>query len=418
MTLRSFFSIFYLAPIIWANSPETVEFPHFKKAPHEYASRTPTDAFSRIKDRIQSGTVKLDHSSPKAYLTSLLESLGISPSTQTLVFSTTSLQLSRISPSNPRSIYFNEDVYIGWVPGGKIEVLGIDPNWGAMTYIFDVPRPGSPPSPIQRATRCMNCHASPDIGGYPGLLVSSVVPGPGGGSLDSFRQEETGHGVALENRFGGWHLTGKHNISKHWGNLTGTLSPQGMTKFPNEPGQRFSLTRYPVPTSDVLAHLLLEHQIGFVNRFISATYRVRAVLAGSVPALGEKEIPGFLQREAKGLVSYLLFADEVSLADKGIVGDSTLVRDFSSKSRKASDGSSLRDFDLRSRMFRFRCSYMIYSASFRGLPSRLKEHVFLELDRALSPKLDLREYSYLPAAEKLSIRRILRETMPTLPEGW
>ena len=418
MRLRSLFCIFCLPTFIWANSPETIEFPHFKKAPHEYSTRTPADAFSQIKDGIQTGAVKLDHSSSKAYLISLLRSLGISPSTQTLVFSTTSLQLSRISPSNPRSIYFNEDIYLGWVPGGKIEVLGIDPDWGAITYIFDVPRPGSPPSPILRATRCMNCHASPDIGGYPGLLVSSVVPGPGGGSLDSFRQEETGHGVALEDRFGGWHLTGKHNITKHWGNLTGTLSPKGMTKFPNEPGQRFSLARYPVPTSDVLAHLLFEHQVGFVNRFIAATYRARAVLSGSVPEIGEKDTPGFLEREAKGLVVYLLFADEVSLEDKEIDGDSDLVRDFRRKSKKASDGSSLRDFDLQSRIFRFRCSYMIYSASFSGLPASLKQRVFVELDRALSPKLDLPEYSYLPDEEKLSIRKILKETLTSLPKGW
>ena len=30
-----------------------------------------------------------------------------------LVFSTTSLQLSLISPSNPRALYFGEDMYLG-----------------------------------------------------------------------------------------------------------------------------------------------------------------------------------------------------------------------------------------------------------------------------------------------------------------
>ena len=264
----------------------------------------------------------------------------------------------------------------------------------------------------------MNCHASQDIGGAPGLLVSSVVPGPGGGSLDSFRQGMTGHDVPFSERFGGWHLTGKHHIKRHWGNLTGTLSPAGLKKIPNEPGQRFPLDRYPVPTSDVLAHLLLEHQIGFVNRFVSATYRTRAALAGSVAELGEKELPGFLEREANDLVRYLLFADEAKLPGDGIGGDSVLKSAFMKQRRKASDGSSLRDFDLATRLFRYRCSYMVYSASFHGLPSRLKDRVFDQLDRALSTRLPSPAFAFLPLAEKKSIRKILRETLSDLPEGW
>ncbi len=395
-----------------------IEFPNFREPPHEYPKQTPKDSFSLLKDSIQSGKIRLDHSSSKAYLESFLNALEISSSTQTLVFSTTSLQLSRISPSNPRAIYFGDDIYVGWVPGGKIEVIGIDPKWGAITYIFDIPRSGSPPSMIQRATRCMNCHASQDIGGAPGLLVSSVVPGPGGGSLDSFRQGMTGHDVPFSERFGGWHLTGKHHIKRHWGNLTGTLSPAGLKKIPNEPGQRFPLDRYPVPTSDVLAHLLLEHQIGFVNRFVSATYRTRAALAGSVAELGEKELPGFLDREANVLVRYLLFADEAKLPGNGIGGDSVLKSAFMKHRRKASDGSSLRDFDLATRLFRYRCSYMVYSASFHGLPSRLKDRVFDQLDRALHTRLTSTAFAFLPLAEKKSIRKILRETLSDLPEGW
>ncbi|MFP6886034.1 MAG: hypothetical protein VB997_00680, partial [Opitutales bacterium] len=386
--------------------------------PHEYLKRTPNDRFTRIKDAIQTGKITLDHSNQKTYVLSLLRTLGISPGTQTLVFSTTSLQLSRISPANPRAIYFSDDLYLGWVPGGKIEVIGIDPDWGSITYIFEVPRPGSPPSLIQRATRCMNCHASQEIGGAPGLLISSVVPGPGGGSLDSFRQGRTGHGVPLRERFGGWHLTGKHGIKRHWGNLTGTLSPAGLKKIANEPGQRFRLDRYPVSTSDILAHLLLEHQVGFVNRFVAATYRTRAVLAGSVPEIGEKELPKFLEREANGLVRYLLFADEAKLTGVGVEGDSLLKANFLKTRHKASDGSSLKDFDLSTRLFRHRCSYMIYSASFAGLPPSLKAQLLDQLGLALDPDMNNPSFAYLPPSEKRSIRKILRETFPGLPKNW
>ena len=395
-----------------------VEFPHFKEPPHEYLKRTPNDRFTKLKADIETGKVRLDHTNPKAYLISLLQTLGISPFTQTLVFSTTSLQLSRISPENPRAIYFNEDIYVGWVPGGKIEVIGIDPKWGAITYIFEIPRPKSPPPLIQRATRCMNCHASGEIGGAPGLLVSSVVPGPGGGSLDAFRQGKSGHDVPFHERFGGWHVTGRHGITKHWGNLTGTLSSAGLKTIPNKPGQRFPLDRYPVPTSDILAHLLLEHQVGFVNRVVSATYRARAVLAGAVPSIGDSDAPTFLDREANSLVRYLLFADEAKFPVAGVDGDPLLQKDFSKNRRQNKMGFSLKDLDLSTRLFRFRCSYMIYSDSFSGLPLELKTRVFHQLEQVLSTEANSTDFAYLPISEKRTIRSILSETLSGLPKDW
>tara|TARA_B100001094_G_C18174722_1_gene797247 strand:+ start:667 stop:1935 length:1269 start_codon:yes stop_codon:yes gene_type:complete len=395
-----------------------VVFPHFKEPPHEYQKRIPTDRFSKLKVDIETGKVHLDQTDPKAYLLSLLRTLGISPFTQTLVFSTTSLQLSRISPENPRAIYFNEDIYVGWVPGGKIEVIGMDPQWGAITYMFEIPRPKSPPSLIQRSTRCMNCHASSDIGGAPGLLISSVVPGPGGGSLDAFRQENSGHEVPFSERFGGWHVTGKHGITKHWGNITGTLSPAGLKTIPNKPGQRFQLARYPVRTSDILAHLLFEHQVGFVNRVVSAAYRARAVLAGAVPSIGDSDAHTFLDEEANSLVRYLLFADEAKFPAAGVEGYPLLLKDFSKNNRQNKMGFSLKDLDLSTRLFRFRCSYMIYSDSFAGLPQELKMRVFHQLDQALSIETASPHFAYLPLAEKRTIRSILRETLSGLPKDW
>jgi hypothetical protein len=395
-----------------------VEFPHFKEPPHEYQKRTPSDRFTKLKANIETGKVRLDHTNAKANLVSLLRALGISPFTQTLVFSTTSLQLSRISPENPRAIYFNEDIYVGWVPGGKVEVIGIDPQWGAITYMFEIPRPKSPPSPIQRATRCMNCHSSGDIGGAPGLLISSVVPGPGGGSLDAFRQGKSGHEVPFNERFGGWHVTGRHGITKHWGNLTGTLSPAGLKTIPNKPGQRFPLDRYPVPTSDILAHLLFEHQVGFVNRVVSSTYRTRAVLAGSVPSIGDSDAHTFLDKEANSLVRYLLFADEAKFPAAGVDGYPLLLKDFSKNRRQNKMGFSLKDLDLSTRLFRFRCSYMIYSDSFAGLPQELKTRVFHKLDQALSIETDSPHFAYLPILEKRTIRSILGETLSGLPKDW
>ena len=199
---------------------------------------------------------------------------GIPVSSQMLVFSTTSLQLRFISPANPRAIYFSDDVYVGYIPGGRLEVVALDPELGGIFYIFDIPREKGAIR-FERSERCMNCHVSDDTGHVPGLVIKSVVPGPGGGSLDAFRGGQSGHGIPFSERFGGWHVTGQHGITNHWGNLTGRMTGGQITTLSNLPGSRFRFEKYPVATSDILPQLLHEHQAGFVNRLLEASYRAR-----------------------------------------------------------------------------------------------------------------------------------------------
>ena len=68
------------------------------------------DAVARLQRQINSGEIKLEYSEKSGYLESLLKALRVPVSSQGLVFSKTSFQLHRISPSNPRAIYFNDDV--------------------------------------------------------------------------------------------------------------------------------------------------------------------------------------------------------------------------------------------------------------------------------------------------------------------
>jgi hypothetical protein len=98
--------------------------------PHDYWTRPLKDPFTAFKQGLESGDVRLDPTNELAFLSGVLKVLKIPVSSQMLVFSTTSLQLSLISPSNPRAIYFNEDVYIGFIPRGKIEVVSLDPDLG------------------------------------------------------------------------------------------------------------------------------------------------------------------------------------------------------------------------------------------------------------------------------------------------
>lgn len=393
-----------------------LEYDEIAAAPHHYWQRTPQDRFTKLKADFESGRIPLDRTSGKAFVVSVLEALGIPVSSQMLVFSTTSLQLSLISPSNPRALYFNEDIYLGYVPGGRIEIVSLDPELGGIFYIFDIPR-DERPLRIERSERCMNCHAGEDTGRVPGLVIKSVVPGSSGGSLIAYRQTQTGHGIPFDQRFGGWHVTGKHGVTNHWGNLTGRFINGEIVKATNAPGVRFNWDKFPAGTSDILPQLLHEHQAGFVNRVVEGAYRARTALHANGGTLSEAQAKE-LDEQAELIARYLLFADEAPLPPGGVEGDSAYKADFLRTRRATKEGLSLKDFDLRTRLFAHRCSYMIYSPVFSGLPVGMKERVYRRLKAALSQDEPDKAYAYLPAAEKQAIRSILKATLFDLPAGW
>src|SRR4030095_2260532 len=80
-----------------------------------YRSAGVNDAVTQLQQRINSGEIKLDYSEKNGYLESVLKQLRVPVSSQGLVFSKTSFRLHRISPNNPRAIFFNDEVYVGWV---------------------------------------------------------------------------------------------------------------------------------------------------------------------------------------------------------------------------------------------------------------------------------------------------------------
>jgi hypothetical protein len=388
--------------------------PDLDSEPHRYFQRTAVDRFSRRIPELAAGGLPLDRSSERAFLKSLLRALDIPESSQLLVFSNTSLQLSLINPDNPRALYFSDDLYLGYVPGGKIEVATLDAELGAVFYIFDIPRSDSRVV-VERARRCMNCHANEDTLKVPGLSVKSVAPGPGGGSLDTFHPGQSGHTQPLAERFGGWYVTGTGGFDGHWGNRMGRLYQGELSATPLEPGTRFSFERYPVGTSDLLAHLLHEHQVGGVNRLIRAQYRFRELRhrnGGSVP----QALPPDLETELADLLSYLLFAQEAPLPASGIPGNPALREGFA-RNRKVVDGHSLKDLDLRTRLLRFRCSYLVHTPFFEGLDADLRRRILRDLDHALSPEKRNAASRHLSDSEAAVIRTILRATVPGFPNG-
>ena len=384
----------------------------FTKAPHDYWTRPVTDRFSLLKEDLASGKIALDRSSEKAFVMDLLEVLKVPASSQMLLFSATSLQLSLISTRNPRALYFTDDLYVGWMPGGKVEIVSLDPVLGGIYYIFEVPRSSSNGTlRVERSNRCMNCHGAADSGWVPGLVLSSVIPGPNGGSLIGYRQEMLGHGVPLSERMGGWLVTGTGNWRGHRGNQTGTLYAGKLTTSPLPFGQTFDVNRYPAATSDLLPHLLHEHQAGFITVALEAGYRARAALhdgGGLVPAGREAE----LDKAAEALVRYLLFTDEVKLPPGGVTGEETFRKDFAATGGPDAAGRSLRDLELNTHLLKHRCSYMIYSPVFTGLVPEMKTRVLRRLETALRTGVRDELSRSMTGAEKEAIRGILNATLP------
>jgi len=369
---------------------------------HEYDTRPVNDRFTQLLASWDAGRVDIDLSGDLPFLQSLLKELDVPVSSQMLVFTATSLQKGLISARNPRALYFNDDTYVGFVPRGRIEVISLDPTLGGVFFIFDRLQPGRRPI-VRRSSECMNCHAPRHMDNIPGLVVESVIPGMTGGGERAFRREQSGHAIPLADRFGGWHLTGLGpSMPHHWGNQLLIRKNGEASEVPNPPGERCDLSRYPLPTSDLLAQLIHEHQVGFVNRALQAGYRWReleAENAATDAAAGELAAP-FLR--------YLLFADEATITP-GMVGDSPFVPDFAAAGKRDSAGRSLRDLDGQTRLLRYRCSHMIYSAAFTGLPTPLRLRVLRDLGAALEGGLG---GEHMPAAERADVRQILKETLP------
>lgn len=407
-----------ILPISAALAAETKEprIIDFKAEPHSYLESQPKDRFAQFQARAEKGDVKIDTTNDKAFLSSLLEALNIPISSQIMVFSASSLQSEIINPRNPRALYFNEDTYIGWVPGGLIEIIAADPEMGPMFYVFDRLRPGGPVPNVQRSNKCMNCHAGNATRRLPGLIAESLLVSRAGSSLETYRRDVQGHQIPLEDRFGGWHLTGEHHLTNNKANMMGVASGGKTEKVPAPPGQFSDLSLHLLPTSDILPHLIHEHQIGFENRLVYAIYTHRQLKHENKGMLGSAA-KAEIEERAQELAKYIMFADEAKFPAQGIIGDPAYTKDFLRDRKATKAGLSLRDFDMKTRMFKHRCSFMIYTDTWKEAPRELKDRIYFHMASYLRDQPDA-QHAHIPPAERRAIRDILKETMPDLPAWW
>ena len=378
-----------------------------------YNAKTPDDAVARLQKTLESGAIKLKWDDKFGYLPGLLEALGISKSSQMLVFSKTSLQRTFISPSNPRSLYFNDDVYIGYIPGAPhLEVSAVDPKLGGIFYTLEQEKVRRPK--FARDADCLRCHAGPRSMGVPGHILRSIGTDETGELDTQTEVQEINHCTPLADRWGGWYVTGTHGSQTHRGNLIGAEAFARQAREPNYLGNLSDLSRffdpsnYLAPTSDICAEMVLEHQ-AHMHNYITRLNDETQLMMESYGHIR------YLRHQEDAFLRYLLFTEEAPLSEP-VVGDSDFAREFAARGPRDSKGRSLRDFDMRTRMFKYPCSFLIYSDAFDQLPGVMHDLLLQRLYDILTGKDADPQFARLAAEDRRAILEILRETKPNLPE--
>lgn len=374
-----------------------------------YSKAVPTGKVAQLKDKVSSWKRDPKH----GYLPALLKELDVPVSSQVLVFSKTSLQRERISPTTPRALFYNDDVYVGYIPGSPIlEVTEVDPKLGAVFYTLEN-RDGAG-AQLRRNDQCLECHASAKSMGVPGHLVRSFVTEKDGSIDLSTGISQVNHRTPFEERWGGWYVTGTHGKQFHRGNLIGKEDfERQKTNFRGnltDLEKFFRVADYPEKGSDLVSLLVLEHQTHMHN-FITR-YNFEAVLA-----LKQYGHVRYLNSITDAFVKYLLFVEEVPLSEP-IKGISKFAEDFQNVGIRDAKGRSLRNFDLQSRLFKYPCSYLIYSDAFAALPTEAKARIYSRLWDVLSGKDQSETYAKLNPEIRQAIREILLETKKDLPDYW
>lgn len=390
-----------------------------ERAPFSYSDTADGNRVSRLIDQLNSKQIKLDYTREHGYLRSLLEALEIPESSQTLVFSKTSMQVRYISRRNPRAIYFNDDTYLGWVNGSSIvEISTADPKLGAVFYTVDM-APWHPK--MQRANyECLGCHATSMTQGIPGHTVRSVLASYDG-SVDSQRESFiTDDRSPFDERWGGWYVTGLHGEMRHMGNTYlrgGTLDTKANGNRSNVRDE-FDSSNYLSPHSDIVALMVLEHQTQMHNTMVRADFSVRQWLheASQFEPTDESQQEWQLQLQliAKEVVDRLLFCDEAKLTSE-VKGSIVFANDFTERGPEDEQGRSLRQFDLQSRLFKYPLSFLIYSDAFDALQPCLQKEIHRQLQQVLSGENQSQDYQHLGRQTRSDTLAILRATKDDLP---
>jgi len=378
-----------------------------------YATQPPHDVIAQLNEKLAAGSTTLSYEPGSGYLRSVLSALDIPVESQLAVFSKTSVQARIISPVNPRTLFFNDRVVVGWPRGGFIEAAALDPQLGVVFYNLNQ-QPAAAPR-FERGNGCTSCHVSAEATlGIPGLLLRSEAVRSDGLTMRQLGNEVVDHRLPLSKRWGGWYVTGRDVTVASRGNLMLRdetdepllTTPKAIPAATLE--GKFDLAGYLSPYSDIVALMVFDHQLHMMNLLARASWEARAAEENS-------DATALVDGVAREVVDYLLFVDEAPLPAR-VDGSSGFAERFAARGPKDSHGRSLYQLDLTARLLRYPCSYMIYSAAFDGLPATARDAIYRRMYAVLSGQDRTPRYSRLEASDRRAIIDILRDTKPDLPE--
>lgn len=371
-----------------------------------YRSAPAGDPVNQLNDAMQTGRISLKAEGPSGYLQSLLQALNVPVESQIVLFARDSVQLARITMTNPRALFFNDSVAVGWVRGGFIELASQDPRNGVIFYALE---PGS--SRFTRRDDCLSCHYSYSTAGVPGMLVRS------------YEQFAVNHTIPIDKRWGGWYVTGSSGSVPHLGNTDITELALGHAtnsrlNWPSLEG-KFDTTGYPSSHSDIVALMVFEHQMHLMNLLTRIGWEARVAEAqrSQAPGFqlpGSDDKPIAMEDAAAEIADYMLFVGEAPIAEP-ISGSSGFRERFEQQGPFDRKGRSLRQLDLHRRLMRYPLSYMIYSPLFEGLPGAAKDAIYQRLKQVLSGDDRSPRYQHLSLEDRRAIAEILADTKKDLP---
>lgn len=394
------------------------------------------DAVARLQARLDAGAVVADFDTVTGWLPAVLEALDVPVASQTLVFSRTSLQTDRIGPWAPRALYFNDEVYVGYVQdGGLLEVAAVEPTGGVVFYSVAQAPAERPSFQREDGNTCLMCHASRALtGGVPGLILRSVLTDRLGYPIAEIHDGSTTLRTPVARRWGGWYVTGLPTDDPHPANVWASdlrhevadvsryLAdfPFAARRLALSGSNRFDPSPYLLPSSDPVALAVLAHQVEVHNLLAQAHEDAATALreSGVFDASDDRAYEELTERArtrvdwtARRLVDALLFVGEAPWPG-GISGDPAFQAGFEARGPRDGSGRSLRDLRLEGRLFQHPLSYLVYTPAFATLPRAMAERVRGRLDEVLTAPADEADYAHLDEATRRAIREILAATLP------
>ncbi len=399
-------------------SERTVPYPLLRRGLDHEADRS-DDVVAKLNDDLIAGRKSLTFDPQSGYLASVLKALGIMPESQSVVFSRTSLQKGFISPQTPRAIYFNDDVSIGFIRTAPLLEIAVTGNEGLVYYTIEQ-RDALRPRFERREEQCLNCHIAHSSLGVPGMLLRSVPTDVSGATMPWLGNDVSDHTTPFEERWAGWYVTGQAGRVRHKGNLR--LADREAKVMPlNAPGSalasltsEFDTNPYPADSSDVAALMVMNRQVRMTNLLVRAGIDARILEEQPDSAASASYRRDLLESDARAVVDYMLFVGEVEIVGE-IKGSTAFATKFAALGPFDKKGRSLRHLQLKARLLKYPCSYMIYSKAFVNLPAAAKEAIYKRLWTVLSGGDANPRYARLAVADRRAIVEILRETKGDLP---